>query len=210
MKRYIKSSTYKVGDTVRYDSNWRGVNPKVGYGKIVSIEPGLAGHGDTRPGRIFKIEDEEGKTFKLDEGAILGSLDTNVGKEVDVDVADKDVYYFGHRGESDATLYDLKTYWNDSYDDDESLKDYPSFQAWLDDSIKNGYFVEADKRVKVSNADKDVYYSGHHGESDATLYDLKTYWNDYYDDIDEGLADYSSFDVWLDDSIKNGYFVLEQ
>lgn len=72
MYRIIRASKYDVGDYVEYDWNWRGVNPKVTTGTIRKIEPGLAGHGDTRPDPIYTLEDDNGKCTKIGEGAILG------------------------------------------------------------------------------------------------------------------------------------------
>lgn len=75
-KKVVKASSYRVGDCIEYDSNWRGVTPKIGHGKIVKIESGLAGHGDYQPSRILTIEDEDGNRFKLDEGAVINLCDS--------------------------------------------------------------------------------------------------------------------------------------
>lgn len=74
MKRVILTS-YQIGDVVHYDSNWMGVTPKEGVGTIVSIGKGYGTSGAQRPQLIFKIKDQNGRTLKLDEGAILGLED---------------------------------------------------------------------------------------------------------------------------------------
>lgn len=64
---YNNRNNYKVGDTVDYDANKRGVSPRYGQGKILEVEKGTATHGDTSPDNVYKIQDiKSNNVFKLD------------------------------------------------------------------------------------------------------------------------------------------------
>lgn len=61
---------YKTGDKITFDTNWRGVNPKIQKGEIVGQEKKLGSHGDANPDYQYKVKLEDGKTILIDKEAI--------------------------------------------------------------------------------------------------------------------------------------------
>lgn len=87
MKRYIRSgchskkedveSNYNVGDTIQYDSNYLGVRPRMHTGTILSISPGIGTRGTPHANKIYKVEDENGRVYNIDQEAILESCNSS-------------------------------------------------------------------------------------------------------------------------------------
>lgn len=69
------SFKYKVGDKIKFDSNFRGVNPKIGTGEIVSISNGVATKDDKNPSKVIKVKGDNGNTFNIDENMIIEDSD---------------------------------------------------------------------------------------------------------------------------------------
>lgn len=64
---YEKRNSYERGDTLEYNTNYHGVTEKWHQGEVLSVESGLAGHGDTRPDKIYKVKDlDNGNEYKID------------------------------------------------------------------------------------------------------------------------------------------------
>lgn len=79
MKRYIRASStpkVEIGDRIRYEAkfNYETNQPEYAEATVVSISGGLAGHGDTRPDRILKLQKDDGRRFNLDEHNVLEIL----------------------------------------------------------------------------------------------------------------------------------------
>ena len=69
-KEGSKNKEYKTGDKISFDTNWRGVNPKIQKGEIVGKEKKLGSHGDANPDYQYKVKLEDGKTILVDKEAI--------------------------------------------------------------------------------------------------------------------------------------------
>lgn len=83
-----KNKEYKTGDRITFDTNWRGVNPKIQKGEIVGKEKKLGSHGDTNPDYQYKVKLEDGKTILVDKEAIQESENKHGFKK------DKDSGYY--------------------------------------------------------------------------------------------------------------------
>lgn len=75
-KRVFAASQYRVGDTVEFDGNYNGVNPRIGTGKIIQIKSGIATHGNTRPDHIYVLENDKGRKFSIDECQITKKIES--------------------------------------------------------------------------------------------------------------------------------------
>ena len=71
-------ASYNVGDDITFDSNYIGVNPRIHRGKIKTVKKSFGSKGSPSPSFVYVVEDENGKTYKVDEAAIVeGSCNVN-------------------------------------------------------------------------------------------------------------------------------------
>lgn len=69
-KEKSENKEYKEGDIITFDSNWRGINPRISKGEITGKESKIATHGDTNPDYQYKVKLEDGRTILVEKEAI--------------------------------------------------------------------------------------------------------------------------------------------
>ena len=74
-KEGSKNKEYKAGDKITFDTNWRGVNPKIQEGEVLGKEKKLGSHGDANPDYQYKVKLSDEKTILVDKEAIQESKD---------------------------------------------------------------------------------------------------------------------------------------
>ena len=68
-----ENTEYSVGDIIKFDSNFRGVNPKVKTGEIISVDRGIATKGYSDAGNIYKVKLDDGNIMNIDDNMIIKS-----------------------------------------------------------------------------------------------------------------------------------------
>lgn len=68
-----KNEEYKVGDAVKVDFNWIGVNPRLGQCKIINKRKAMAGKSDSNPGYEYLVKSTDGKQQWVNQYAIVES-----------------------------------------------------------------------------------------------------------------------------------------
>ena len=68
-----ENTEYSVGDIIKFDSNFRGVNPKVKTGEIISVDRGIATKGYSDAGNIYKVKLDNGNIMNIDDNMIIKS-----------------------------------------------------------------------------------------------------------------------------------------
>lgn len=64
------SKEYKTGDKITFDTNWRGVNPRIQEGEVVGKEKKLGSKGDANPDYQYKVKLSDGKIILVEKEAI--------------------------------------------------------------------------------------------------------------------------------------------
>ena len=117
---------YKTGDKITFDTNWRGVNPKIGKGEIVGLEPKLGSHGDANPGYQYKVKLEDGKTILVEKEAIQEV------KEKSDKPKDK-----GSEGKKDSSDSKIKKEYNDAVKRIEKLIPKYELEPYVEEELKD-------------------------------------------------------------------------
>lgn len=151
---------------------------------------------------------------------------TSALKNVPIRSNDYHIFYKdvdGGFGEAGAvySLEEIKKYWNQEHDNDQSLAEYGSFEDWWNDT--EGWLEEVDEYdavpelpvrasdesksskavpiVLVDSMDEYIDEGGVFGEPGEiySMADIKDIWNDNYE-TDSVMAEYSSFEDWWADT----------
>ena len=99
---------YSVGDVITFDSNFRGVSPKLKTGTIVRVGRGIATHGYSDPGYTYVVETKGGSKMTVDESMIVHD-DIEACKKITAAYRDDDLI--------DEEEYDDEEYEEDDYRD---------------------------------------------------------------------------------------------
>lgn len=108
------------------------------------------------------------------------------------------------------TRNELLEIYNDSVGYDPVVDDYPDFDAWLDDTVNNGYLREVEE-LGDNEASPDVFYLDTEGIFYPELnhkyneVELLEIYEDLKSDGDPVVTEYDSFRDWLEDTIDSGY-----
>ena len=68
-----ENKEYSVGDIIKFDSNFRGVNSKIKTGEIISVDRGIATKGYSDAGNIYKVKLDNGNIMNVDDNMIIKS-----------------------------------------------------------------------------------------------------------------------------------------
>ena len=68
-----ENKEYNVGDIIKFDSNFRGVNSKIKTGEIISVDRGIATKGYSDAGNIYKVKLDDGNIMNIDDNMIIKS-----------------------------------------------------------------------------------------------------------------------------------------
>lgn len=68
-----ENTEYSVGDIIKFDSNFRGVNSKIKTGEIISVDRGIATKGYSDAGNIYKVKLDNGNIMNVDDNMIIKS-----------------------------------------------------------------------------------------------------------------------------------------
>lgn len=68
-----ENKEYSVGDIIKFDSNFRGVNSKIKTGEIISVDRGIATKGYSDAGNIYKVKLDNGNIMNIDDNMIIKS-----------------------------------------------------------------------------------------------------------------------------------------
>lgn len=117
----------------------------------------------------------ESATDLNDDGILNNEMDyVTSGKAVQINPGDEEIIYSDRQGaftgefDSEVTLEEIKSYWNDNFDGDPCLMEYDTFDAWWKDTRQWMTSVEGSSELEVDNS-RDAYLDELIAEVDARL-----------------------------------------